>query len=89
MVIPTINWLVKIIARTTLELYKGKYYVANINYLDRSIWIVDPGLKKGKLFLISSLLLDLSKFQPWRSIFFAHKMGISFYGFLELYSANQ
>ncbi|KAL6321100.1 hypothetical protein AAG906_012872 [Vitis piasezkii] len=46
--------------RTTLELYTGKYYVANINYLDRSIWIVDPGLKKEA---------------PWKSIFFAHKMG--------------
>ena len=48
--------------RTTLELYKGKYYVANINYLDRSIWIVDPGLKKGSCFSSPHYYLTFQNF---------------------------
>lgn len=33
--------------RTILNLYRGKYYVEEINYQNYSIRVVDPGLKKG------------------------------------------
>ncbi|KAJ9679811.1 hypothetical protein PVL29_021658 [Vitis rotundifolia] len=36
--------------RTMLNLYSGKYYVAEINYKNYSIRIVDPGLYKGDCF---------------------------------------
>uniref|UniRef100_F6H7E5 Protein kinase domain-containing protein n=2 Tax=Vitis vinifera TaxID=29760 RepID=F6H7E5_VITVI len=36
--------------RTMLNLYSGKYYVAEINYKNYSIRIVDPGLDKGDCF---------------------------------------
>ncbi|RVW22880.1 hypothetical protein CK203_105593 [Vitis vinifera] len=38
-----------------INLYGGKYYVADINYQNYSIRVVDPGLKKGNCLISSPL----------------------------------
>ncbi|XP_034680573.1 LEAF RUST 10 DISEASE-RESISTANCE LOCUS RECEPTOR-LIKE PROTEIN KINASE-like 1.4 [Vitis riparia] len=50
--------------RTTLELYKGRYFVANINYTNHTIRIVDPGLEKGSCFSSPHYYLTFQNFSP-------------------------
>lgn len=48
--------------RTILNLYNGKYYVAEINYKNYTIRIVDPGIDKGDCFSTPLYYLTAANF---------------------------
>ncbi|PNX58660.1 wall-associated receptor kinase galacturonan-binding protein, partial [Trifolium pratense] len=47
---------------TTLTLFSGKYYLQEINYINYTIRIVDPGIEEGNCSSIPSYFLSTSNF---------------------------